>query len=217
MISRNPANHSVSTRPGEPQRPNTRWVRYLRRICRKEPTKLKHACRQRVDWLARPRGIPVGQTLGPALVQVQDGGLEIPPTDSPLDFSLHHVKYASGTTRLDMQILGYQVVKWVASPLHFFAVIAVLLVAVILILPMHPALPQDVISSIVKSSFVLLTILICMVTILVVWHPRKLTFDKEAHLTVLREKLGDNELDTIYIPGQLPNVLSDESARDKEE
>ena len=63
--------YSLMAKPGQPWKPKTRWVRYLYRICRKAPARLKPACRRRVDRLARSRSIPVDQTLGPALAQIQ--------------------------------------------------------------------------------------------------------------------------------------------------
>ena len=63
--------YSLMAKPGQPWKPKTRWVRYLYRICRKAPARLKPACRHRVDRLARSRGIPVDQTLGPTLAQIQ--------------------------------------------------------------------------------------------------------------------------------------------------
>ena len=63
--------YSLMAKPGQPWKPKTRWVRYLYRICRKAPARLKPACRRRVDRYARSRGIPVDQTLGPALAQIQ--------------------------------------------------------------------------------------------------------------------------------------------------
>ena len=63
--------YALIAKPGEPCMPKARWVRYLYRICRKTPARLKPACRRRVDRLARSRGIPVNQTLGPALAQIQ--------------------------------------------------------------------------------------------------------------------------------------------------
>ena len=104
-----------------------------------------------------------------------------------------------------MQI-AHRIIKTVASPLRFFAAVAVLLVAVILILPMQSTLPVSTTNTIIVASFVVLILLIFLVTYLVVFHPRKLTFDQEAHLAVMRERLGDNETDMIYVSGEVSNV-----------
>ena len=63
--------YALMAKPGEPWRPKTRRVRYGCRICRKMPARLRPACRRRVDRCARSRGIPMDQTLGPALAQIQ--------------------------------------------------------------------------------------------------------------------------------------------------
>ncbi|MFB4202296.1 hypothetical protein ACEZHJ_00695 [Arhodomonas sp. KWT2] len=101
---------------------------------------------------------------------------------------------------------AYRVIKTVASPLRFFAVAAISLALIIIVLAWKSSLPPEVTVSIITAAFIVLLILIVLVAILVVFWPKKLVFDQEAHLTVLREKLGDNELPVLYEPGALPNV-----------
>ena len=95
----------------------------------------------------------------------------------------------------------------VASPLHFFAVVALALVAIIILLPWKSSLPSVVTVWIISIAFGALLIVIILVAILIIFYPKKLTFDKEAHLSVMRENLGDNEL-PMYMPGTLPNVAA---------
>ena len=112
---------------------------------------------------------------------------------------------------------AYRVIKTVASPLRFFAVAAIVLGAIIIVLAWKSALPPDVTVNIITVAFVVLLILIILVGILVVFFPKKLVFDQEAHLTVLREKLGDNELPMPYEPGVLPNVSATDCISHEEE
>lgn len=100
----------------------------------------------------------------------------------------------------------YRIVKTVASPLRFFAVAALVLAAIIIVLAWKSALPPDVTLVLIVVAFTVLVGLIGVVTVLVVWHPKKLVFDQEAHLTVLRERLGDSELPALYVPGTVPSV-----------
>lgn len=95
---------------------------------------------------------------------------------------------------------AYETIKTVASPLRFFAVIAVILCIIIITLSWKSSLTQETTESIITMAFYILMLLILLVTILVVFFPKKLVFDQEAHLTVLREQLGDNE--RIFIPGE---------------
>lgn len=98
----------------------------------------------------------------------------------------------------------HQVVKTVASPLRFFAVAAVSLTLIVVVLAWKSALPPNITQNLIVVAFVALMLLIFVVAYLVIFHPKKLIFDQEAHLTVLREKLGDNELSVTYFSGQLP-------------
>lgn len=111
---------------------------------------------------------------------------------------------------------AYRVIKTVASPLRFFAVAAIVLGAIIIVLAWKSALPSDVTVNIIIVAFIVLLILIILVGILVIFYPKKLVFDQEAHLTVLREKLGDNELPMPYEPGALPNVAATHSITHEE-
>ncbi|MBI4207196.1 MAG: hypothetical protein HY527_19415 [Betaproteobacteria bacterium] len=101
----------------------------------------------------------------------------------------------------------YQVVKTVASPLRFFAVAALTLAAVIIALAWKSTLPPNVTSALIIVAFAALILLIVIVAFLVVFYPKKLVFDQEAHLTVLRERLGDSELPVLYVPGTLPSTV----------
>ena len=72
---------------------------------------------------------------------------------------------------------------------------------------MNSSLPSEVTVWIISTSFRMLVGIISLVTVLVIFFPKKLTFDKEAHLTVMRENLGDNEL-PMYMPGTMPNITA---------
>lgn len=100
----------------------------------------------------------------------------------------------------------YKIVKTVASPLRFFAVAAVALAALIIALAWKSTLPSEITSTLIIIAFGALILLILIVTVLVVFYPKKLVFDQEAHLTVLRERLGDNELKVLYLPGEFPSM-----------
>lgn len=100
----------------------------------------------------------------------------------------------------------HQVVKTIASPLRFFAVAALALTAIVLILAWKPVLPPEITATLIIIAFGALIFLISVVTFLVIFFPKKLVFDQEAHLTVLRERLGDNELKGFYVMGQLPST-----------
>ena len=63
--------YQLMAKPGEAWRPKTFLVKYLYRIARQTPSSLKPACRRWVDRFARFRKIPVDQTLGQALAQIQ--------------------------------------------------------------------------------------------------------------------------------------------------
>lgn len=100
----------------------------------------------------------------------------------------------------------HQVVKTVASPLRFFAVAAVALTAIVLVLAWKSLLPAETTATLIVIAFGALIFLIAVVTFLVIFFPKKLVFDQEAHLSVLRERLGDHELKDTYFLGQLPNT-----------
>ena len=71
---------------------------------------------------------------------------------------------------------------------------------------MNSSIQSEVTVRIISTAFVVLVVIISLVTVLVIFFPKKLTFDKEAHLTVMRENLGDSELPKLYEPGELKNV-----------
>ena len=100
----------------------------------------------------------------------------------------------------------YKVVKTVASPLRFFAVAAIALAGIVIILSWKSTLPPETTSFLICAAFVVLIFLIAIVSFLVIFYPKKLIFDQEAHLTVLRERLGDSELKSLYFPGALPSI-----------
>ena len=87
----------------------------------------------------------------------------------------------------------YRVLKFVATPLRFFALAITLLTSIIIVLAWKSALPADLTSDLIRIAFLVLISIIGLVTILVIFFPKKLVFDQEAHLTVLREQLGDND------------------------
>ena len=98
----------------------------------------------------------------------------------------------------------FRVIRFVASPLRFFAVaIAALLVAAC-VLAWKSTLPAEVTARLIYCLLGAVGILLALVTYLIMAHPRKLVFDQEAHLTYLREKLGDNTFGDTYISGSLP-------------
>jgi hypothetical protein len=100
----------------------------------------------------------------------------------------------------------YTVVKTVATPLRFFAVALVVLGAVVITLAWKSTLPAELTTRVIYVCLGAMIILVVIVMILVIWYPKKLTFDQEAHLTVLRERLGDSELPMMYFAGTLPPV-----------
>ena len=102
----------------------------------------------------------------------------------------------------------YRVIKYVASPLHFFALIIVSLAFIIVMLAWKSTLPSDLTFRLIITAFVVLLGIIILVTILFIFFPKKLVFDKEAHLTMLREQLGDNE-----ITGSLSNIRAIDANR----
>lgn len=101
---------------------------------------------------------------------------------------------------------AYKIIKTVASPLRFFAVIAVILCIIIVALSWKSSLTQETTEDIIKTAFYMLMSLIILVAILLVFFLKKLIFDQKAHLTVLREKLGDSELPSTYTHGLLTNI-----------
>ena len=98
--------------------------------------------------------------------------------------------------------------KIVGSPLRFFALVVGALVVLIIGLAWKSTLPPEVTVKIIDRTFWTLLILIGVVAILIVFFPKKLVFDQDAHLAVLREGLSDNELPTSYEPTELPKVAA---------
>lgn len=101
---------------------------------------------------------------------------------------------------------AYRVIKTVASPLRFFAVATLVLGGIIIVLVWKSNLPPEITVNLITIAFSALMLLLVIVAILVAFYPKKLVFDQEAHLTVLREKLGDSELPSMYNPGALENT-----------
>lgn len=106
----------------------------------------------------------------------------------------------------------YKVVRFVASPLRFFAVAIMVVGAIIVVLASKSTLPPQLTVSLITIAFIAFIALIAIVTILVIFFPKKLVFDQEAHLTMLREQLGDNELPAV---GVLPNVPASDVVSDE--
>lgn len=100
----------------------------------------------------------------------------------------------------------YRVLKTVASPLHFFALAILCLTSIVIALSVRSILPADITQQIIFAAFILLIVLLLMVAVLVIFWPKKLIFDREAHLVTMREHLGDSELPAQYYSGSLPNV-----------
>ncbi|MDE0030370.1 MAG: hypothetical protein OXU42_13330 [Deltaproteobacteria bacterium] len=99
--------------------------------------------------------------------------------------------------------IGYKTIKSVASPLHFFALLIILLATIIVGLAWKSTLPPDVTVRIIYVAAGMLLFVVVLVAFLIVFFPQKLTFDRETHLAVLRERLGDSELPTPYQPKEL--------------
>ncbi len=110
---------------------------------------------------------------------------------------------------------AYRIIKTVASPLRFFAAVSGILGAIIIVLAWKSSLPTDVTVWLISIAFVVLLIIILIVSILIIFYPKKLVFDQEAHLSVLREQLGDSELPRLYPAGLLPNVQPSDALEDK--
>lgn len=112
---------------------------------------------------------------------------------------------------------AYRIVKSVASPLRFFAVIAAILGLMIVGLAWKSTLPPDVTKQLIVVSLIALFLIIFVVVFLVIFFPKKLIFDPEAHLTVMREQLGDSELPNQYNAGALPKVSATRAQQKDEE
>ena len=94
------------------------------------------------------------------------------------------------------------IVRMVATPLRFFAVVIVALLTSVIMLAWQSTLPPDMTFHLIIFILIMLATVIILIMVLIVFFPRKLVFDQEAHLMVMREQLGDNE----FLPVQfLPN------------
>lgn len=96
-----------------------------------------------------------------------------------------------------------RIIRFVASPLRFFAVVIGILIASIIGLAWKSTLPAETTGILIFVLLGAVGILILLVAFLIIWHPRKLVFDQEAHLTYLREQLGDSSLNVTYSPGEV--------------
>lgn len=108
------------------------------------------------------------------------------------------------------------VLKTVAAPLHFFAVAIMALAGIVIALVWKSTLPYGLTVVLTVAALVMVFALICLVAVLVIFFPRKLVFDKEAHLTVLRERLSDNELPEPYFGGMRRNRVPKLTEREEE-
>lgn len=61
-------------------------------------------------------------------------------------------------------------------------------------------------ANIVYMVLAMFLVIIVVVALLIVFSPKKLVFDQETHLTVLREGLGDSELPTPYGPREMAKI-----------
>lgn len=117
---------------------------------------------------------------------------------------------------MDIRENVYQVIKMVASPLRFFLAVLFILGGIIVGLAWKSSLPTNVTVWFISVTFSLFFTIILLVVILVIFYPKKLVFDQEAHLSVLREQLGDSELSMPYPAGSLPKVQPTDTFEDKE-
>jgi ABC-type transport system involved in multi-copper enzyme maturation permease subunit len=99
---------------------------------------------------------------------------------------------------------AFKVVRFIASPLRFYAFTIASILSAICVLAWKSNLSSMVTGIMVFILIILVCFLLVLVTILLIFHPKKLVFDQEAHLAYLREKLGDNTLTETYLPGSLP-------------
>ena len=108
----------------------------------------------------------------------------------------------------DIREAAHRTIRSVASPLRFFALAVGVLGAIIVVLAWKSSLPPNVTVNIIYVASAMLLTLIILVVILIMFFPKKLVFDQEAHLAVLRERLGDSELPMSYEPRELPKVAA---------
>ena len=117
----------------------------------------------------------------------------------------------------DIREAAHRTIRSVASPLRFFALAVGVLGAIIVVLAWKSSLPPDVTVNIIYVASAMLLILIILVAILIMFFPKKLVFDQEAHLAVLREGLGDSELPMSYEPRDLPKVAAPRTIKSGED
>src|ERR1700722_20060983 len=102
-----------------------------------------------------------------------------------------------------------KVLKTSDSPLKFFMIVIFVLGGVAYALIAKSILPADLTEKLTIGVFILIIIVLILVTVLLIFYPKKLTFDKEAHMAAMREKLGDSELPYPYDDTDLsPNVTA---------
>ena len=94
----------------------------------------------------------------------------------------------------------YKVVKSVAAPLHYFSVVIIAITLAIVFIAWKSTLPSEDTMRIIYLCLIIGAVSILMVFFLVIKYPKKLTFDRESHITMMREKLGDSELGEYYSP-----------------
>lgn len=108
----------------------------------------------------------------------------------------------------DIREAAHRTIRSVASPLRFFALAVGVLGAIIVVLAWKSALPPDVTVHIIYVASATLLFLIILVAVLIMFYPKKLVLDQEAHLAVMRERLGDSELPMSYEARDLPRVAA---------
>lgn len=92
----------------------------------------------------------------------------------------------------------FKVFKTSDSPLKFFMILVVVFGGLAYALITNSSLPSELTVTLTLVILGLILLIGIGITILLIFHPKKLTFDKEAHITVMREHLGDSELPLKY-------------------
>ena len=91
-----------------------------------------------------------------------------------------------------------KVFKTSDSPLKFFMILILVLAGVCYALITNSKLPAELNAKLTIYVLAFMLIIVILVSVLLIFFPKKLTFDKETHLTAMREKLGDSELPYTY-------------------
>jgi len=99
---------------------------------------------------------------------------------------------------LKMKETFLKVLKLSDSPLKFFMVLEFVLGGIGYALITQSKLPPNINVILTLVDFGIILLIAVGISILLIFFPKKLTFDKEAHLTMLREKLSDSELSYDY-------------------